>query len=523
LTQSFFISVDNEEAEFAQEKITFQMSFALPDKTAAYHARHSLPEHARCELGRTGLIVSRLGFGCYRVDEITAEHTAALRLALRSGINLIDTSTNYTDGGSERLIGRVLQELIKSGELQREEVVVVSKAGYVQGQNLHLAQERERQSRGFPEMVKYMQNCWHCLHPDFLSDQLFRSLARLQLDHLDVLLLHNPEYFLSDALHRKNGDIEAIRQEYDRRLREAFVFLEKQVAAGRIAYYGVSSNTFPHAASHPEFTSLERLWEIAESLSPPHHFRVIQFPANLFETGAMFEKNQCDQTQTLLEFAREKKLATLVNRPLNAMGGDRMVRLASFSTLAPAEAEKIFPKQIEALAAAEKRFAQTVFHELNFERFVKADRPIFAWGEHLQDGLTLFQNWAHWDHVKQHVIEPQTETALHALREKAGGAAKWEVWETFYRGCLAAVIDTLSRYHGRDAAADADRLSRQLDEAVPGLKTSPALSQKALRVLLNVPGLDGVLLGMRRPQYVEDGVAALRAERINNILPAIQK
>jgi hypothetical protein len=495
-----------------------EMSFASKDKTAAYHARHHLPETARCELGATGLAVSRLGFGCYRVDEITAEHAAALKLALRSGINLIDTSTNYTDGGSERLVGRVLQELFKSGELQREEVVVVSKAGYVQGQNLHLAQERERQGRGFPEMVKYMQNCWHCIHPDFLGDQLFRSLARLQLEHLDVLLLHNPEYFLSDALHRKNGGIGAIRQEYDRRLREAFVFLEKQVAAGRLAYYGVSSNTFPHAVSHPELTSLEGVWEIAESLSPQHHFRVIQFPANLFETGAMFEKNQSGGAQTLLEFAAVKKLGTLVNRPLNAMRGDRMARLASFPTLAPAEAEKIFPKQIEALAAAEKSFAQTVFHELHFGRFVKADRPIFAWADHLREGLTLFQNWAHWDHVKQHVIEPQTETTLHALREKAGGAAKWDVWETFYRDCLAAVIDTLSRYHGRDAAVDAGRLSRQLDEAVPGLETSPTLSQKALRVLLNALGIDCVLLGMRRPAYVEDGTMALRAERIDQVL-----
>jgi aryl-alcohol dehydrogenase-like predicted oxidoreductase len=499
------------------------MSFASKDKTAAYHARHHLPESARCELGATGLTVSRLGFGCYRVDEITAEHAAALKLALRSGINLIDTSTNYTDGSSERLVGRVLRELSKSGELQREEIVVVSKAGYVQGQNLHLAQERERQGRGFSEMVKYMQNCWYCIHPDFLSDQLFRSLARLQLEHLDVLLLHNPEYFLSDALRRKTGDIETIRQEYERRLREAFVFLEKQVAAGRLAYYGVSSNTFPHAASAPEFTSLERLWDIAEAISPSHHFRVIQFPANLFETGAMFEKNQSGGAQTVLEFAREKKLGTLVNRPLNAMRGDRMVRLASFPTLAPAEAEKIFPKQIEALAAAEKNFAQTVFRELHFERFIKADRPIFAWAEHLQEGLALFQNWAHWDHVKQHVIEPQTETALQALREKAGGAAKWEAWETFYRECLAAVIDTLSRYHARDAAADADRLSRQLDEAVPGLKTSAALSQKALRVLLNVPGVDNVLLGMRRPRYVEDALAALRTEALGDVMPALQK
>jgi len=42
-------------------------------------------------------------------------------------------------------------------------------------------------------------------------------------------------------------------------------------------------------------------------------------------------------------------------------------------------------------------------------------------------------------------------------------------------------------------------------------------------VLLNVPGLDCVLLGMRRPPYVEDGLAALRTERIDNVWPALQR
>ncbi len=496
---------------------------ASPEKTADFHLRHRLPENARGEFGATGLVVSRLGFGCYRVDEITAEHAAALKLALRSGINLIDTSTNYTDGGSERLVGKVLQEFFKSGELQREEIVVVSKAGYVQGQNMHLAQERERQGRGFPEMVKYMQNCWHCIHPDFLSDQLFRSLARLQLDHLDVLLLHNPEYFLSDALHHRRHALDAARDEYYRRLAVAFSFLEEQVAAGRIAYYGVSSNTFPHAGSHPEFTALERLWEIAASLSPPHHFRVIQFPANLFETGAMFEKNQAGGTRTLLEFAREKKLATLINRPLNAMRGNGMMRLADFAAISAAEAEKNFPAQIAALAEAEKTFAQTLFRELGFERFVRADRPIFEWAVQLQDGLTLFRDWTHWDHVKQHVIESPTEMALHFLREKSSGAPAWHEWESRYRHALAAVIDTLSRHHARTAAASSASLARQLDEKIPALKTSPALSQKALRVLLNFPGIDCVLLGMRRPEYLEDGIAALRSAPVNDIIPALRE
>lgn len=48
-------------------------------------------------------------------------------------------------------------------------------------------------------MVKYGDEIWHCLHPEYLEEQLTLSLDRLGLQTLDVCLLHNPEYFLSDA------------------------------------------------------------------------------------------------------------------------------------------------------------------------------------------------------------------------------------------------------------------------------------------------------------------------------------
>ena len=96
--------------------------------------------------GATGLTVSRLGFGTYRVGERDAEHREALLKAIRSGCNLIDTSTNYMDGESEHLVGAVLQQLIRASEVAREEIIVVSKIGYVQGQNLAQAKTRDRKS-----------------------------------------------------------------------------------------------------------------------------------------------------------------------------------------------------------------------------------------------------------------------------------------------------------------------------------------------------------------------------------------
>ncbi len=477
---------------------------------------HNIFPHAQCVLGKTGLRASRLGFGCYRLDAVTLAHEEALRHALTQGVNLIDTSTNYGDGESEQLVGKVLRELIDEGKIAREEVVIVSKAGYVQGQNLQLAMEREKSDAPFSEMVKYMEGCWHCIHPDFLEDQLERSLARLQLSSLDVLLLHNPEYFLSFA-HKHGMPLKEARAEYYRRIALAFDFLEHKVAEGKIGWYGISSNTFPKPSNDPEFTSLEEVWSIAERLTPQHHFAVMQFPMNLFESGAVFEKNQRGNTQTLLEFSREHGLATLANRPLNAMTGRDMMRLADFGTITPQQAEKNYPQQLAALAALEEEFVQELAPRFELHARLQNLDKIFCWAKQLEGALHFFRGWAHWDHARQYTLAPHLERALHFLRTLTDNAQPWRAWENRYRSALATVLQTLTAVHSREAAEAARELSVRLNEHVPELASSSSLSQKALRVLLNTNGLDVTLLGMRRVEYVDDGLQALRAEPITKI------
>lgn len=291
--------------------------------TLEYAARH--PELVYEVLGQTGLSISGAGFGCYRVDAAVPEHVNALMKALQAGINLIDTSANYADGGSERLIGKVLHQLMLQGKLKRDEVVIVSKAGYLQGTNYQLSQKRKLEGRPIPELILYDEGLEHCIHPDFIAEQLTASLGRLQVEHIDCYLLHNPEYYLLWA-QKQNMDKDEARSEYLRRIKVAFTHLECEVEKGRISFYGISSNTFGHQQNDYAFTSLNEVWDIAQSISAKHHFRVIEFPLNLFETAAMTECNQ-PGGQTLVEFAVEKGIGVLTNRPLNAIREDRLIRL----------------------------------------------------------------------------------------------------------------------------------------------------------------------------------------------------
>ena len=315
------------------------------------------PPHAAPRAGagmRAGTSFGRIGFGSYRVDDRTPAHRIALERALDGGCTLIDTSTNYTDGGSESLVGAVLAGRESRAPGSRGRVLVVSKIGYVQGRNLDLALERERRGDPFPEMVRYMDGCWHCIHPEFLRDQLERSLRRLRAERLDVCLLHNPEYFLSDAAHRGVPDLERTRAEFYRRVQSSFAFFEEQVERGVLTAYGVSSNTVVGPAAGAETTSLGRFLDAARAAGgAAHHFRVVQWPMNLFEGGAALEANTGHPAppgrasggvaQTALEAARAAGLEVLVNRPLNAILEGRLLRLSDASPAARAVGEHLDP------------------------------------------------------------------------------------------------------------------------------------------------------------------------------------
>ncbi|MBI3556066.1 MAG: aldo/keto reductase [Deltaproteobacteria bacterium] len=451
---------------------------ATSQGTKRFLEKHAFPITI---LGRTGWSVSPVGFGAYRVHDHESLHEQALKLALQQGCNLIDTSTNYADGGSERLIGRVLKGLLKSGALKRDEVVVVSKAGYVQGENMRLAVERARAGEPFPEMVEYNENCWHCISPEFLSEQITRSLARLELECLDVLLLHNPEYFL-----KTKPD----HAEYYRRIGRALEYLETEVKKGRIQYYGISSNTFPGAKEAEDYTSLESVCDLAQEQGANHHFGVVQFPLNLFEAGAVFEEN--NSGHTLAALALKKNLGTLVNRPLNAFTESRMVRLADY------------PAHVGESVSDRFRAAMTRATGLESQYQGKAVVPVqqIAWGHILKENFGRLAEISRWKEILEYQILPSRDEALELL-----ASSGFSDWCGEYRVSSDELFAAFSAMLESEAAIQSKSIASRLDRAAPALGASPTLSRKAIRMYRSVPGIHCVLVGMRRPEYVQDAMS----------------
>jgi aryl-alcohol dehydrogenase-like predicted oxidoreductase len=147
-------------------------------------------------LGRSGLIVSRLGLGTMTWGGDTDEDDAAAQLiAFReAGGTFVDTANVYVGGESERVLGRLLADVVP-----RDEVIVGTKAVSPMGKN---PMERGG-SRGH------------------LLAALDASLARLQTDYVDLWQLHSFDTLTP--------------------WEETLAAMDAAVASGRVRYVGVSN------------------------------------------------------------------------------------------------------------------------------------------------------------------------------------------------------------------------------------------------------------------------------------------
>ncbi len=160
-------------------------------------------------LGRTGLEVTRLGFGAgHRRAMTDAEMDAQLNAVLDAGINFIDTANDY--GNSEEMIGRYLRH-------RRDEYILATKCG---------------------------------CHPDghiWTRENLFRglheSLARMRVDYVDLMQLHNPT--VADC---EQGDLAQA--------------LQDMRAQGKVRWIGMST-TLPHL---PTYLS----WDVFDAYQIPY-------------------------------------------------------------------------------------------------------------------------------------------------------------------------------------------------------------------------------------------------------------
>jgi aryl-alcohol dehydrogenase-like predicted oxidoreductase len=462
-------------------------------------------------LGKTGFYASVCGFGCYRIDDGIPQHQKALEKALLSGINVIDTSSNYSDGGSEILIGKVLNKLFSDDKLSRDEVIVVSKGGYLQGSNLKLGMEREKSGRPFNDVVKCSQDLWHCISPDFLENQISLSSQRLNLEKIDVYLLHNPEYFLTYSI---ISDPERREREYYRRIKKAFLHLESEVKRGRIFYYGISSNTFAEKETKQNFTSLEKVIEIANEISDQNHFAVVQFPMNIIESGGMNNLNQQNQTKTFLQLAGENNLGVLVNRPLNAISKNKLIRLADYPVTEDRNENEIF-SLIDDLNKQESNLIEKYINYMGLSASEKKNvTDCISLSAILKSNYRKFDNPGNFNEIKITYLIPRANFAINEIGKSYPNDENVVRALRNFAVTTNILLDSIFSILAKNKNLDNEIFHKAIDKFANNEQQKLSLSQKAILLINSVPEVTTTLVGMKSPNYVDDVQKSIKSEPI---------
>ena len=139
-------------------------------------------------LGKTGLKISRLGFGGIPIQRIDAEGTRELMLQMKeAGINYIDTARGYTV--SEEYLGYALEGI-------REHFVIATKS---------MARTKEA-----------------------MAADIDISLKNLRTDYIDLYQVHNPSPEQLEQVMAPGGALEA---------------LQEAKAAGKIGHIGLTAHS----------------------------------------------------------------------------------------------------------------------------------------------------------------------------------------------------------------------------------------------------------------------------------------
>jgi aryl-alcohol dehydrogenase-like predicted oxidoreductase len=188
------------------------------------------------KLGKTGMNISAISLGTWQVggkwgSDFNNDNAAAiLNKAIDAGINFIDTADVYSDGESEKAVGRVLKN-------RSEKIFVATKCG---------RQIQPHVNEGYQPAVlrKYVED----------------SLKRLQLETIDLIQLHCPP-----------------TQVYYRP--EIFALFDTLKQEGKIQYLGVSVEKVEEALKAIEYDNVTTVQIIFNM------FR--QRPAQLFFSEAV--------------------------------------------------------------------------------------------------------------------------------------------------------------------------------------------------------------------------------------------
>ena len=299
-----------------------------------------------------------------------------------------------------------------------------------------------------------------------LDEQLNLSFQRLQRNIIDCYLIENPEELLFEFI--KNGVEKDDRLDsMNAKLFDAFLELELAVKNKKILSYGISSDAFSVEHMSDYFLPYEDILILAQDAAEEvknkkHSLTTIELPVNMLELDGL----KC------ASWAKENNLRVLASRPLNALSSKGMFRLAEYD-----EGYEYYHHLNELLEVTDNEML----------------KPLYNLIEELDDTKHKFSFIGDYDSFLYTQMIPHIKTSLEVLDEENA---------TTMLNFIDLFLQEYRKMVSYECSKTTKKQLQKLFENCDGL-----MQECALKFLMAKKEIDYIVIGMRKPSYVDEVLA----------------
>ncbi len=481
---------------------------ASPDATR----RHTKSFASTNALG--SFSVSSLAMGTHRMGLDIAEHETALSHALRSGINLVDTSPTFAFGDAERLVGRVVNELQEENPKLRSSIVIMTKLGVLLGEEAERLDNRRQDKDSLRWTVPLKSDASQqdtslssgafSLDPSVPAAQFESSRQRLGVETIDGLFIQSPEHLLDHGYSQ---------QEVLKALTEAFVFLKSLKDEDKLQFMGVLCTTLIRrgrdTSSHE--LSLDTLVAAkkAAGLNDEDLF-CIALPINLGEKDALAPTSYERKHAGLAEEINAAKMQLIATRPLSVVTPEALFRLKEPGQSPDGARAADLNSARYRVASLEAEFDTTFAAALRIAGLA-SQGPVLNMSTQLGPTLEKSASLQQFELAETTLVSPRLREILGGLDQAHQGPerAKYLKFRERYIQAIGAYLASIREGAREKNQAFIRSLMPNVNLEANDQQQGDQVVQHALRMLQSESLITSTLVGLRKKEYVDEALALL--------------
>ncbi len=235
---------------------------------------------------------------------------------------------------------------------------------------------------------------------------------------------------------------------------------------------------------------------------------------NIIETGGMNILNQQNQTKTFLQLAGENNLGVLVNRPLNAISKNKLIRLADYPVTEDRNENEIF-SLIDDLNKQESNLIEKYINYMGLSASEKKNvTDCISLSAILKSNYRKFDNPGNFNEIKSTYLIPRANFAINEIGKSYPNDENVVRALRNFAVTTNILLDSIFSILAKNKNLDNEIFHKAIDKFANNEQQKLSLSQKAILLINSVPEVTTTLVGMKSPNYVDDVQKSIKSESI---------